>query len=99
MSSSVLSASATITKALVLATCTGSGGKRQTAPGQYSALGWLMDRYYVKTDKASGNVNDPNDWGEEHGNPRYIIDLIKCIVTVSVKTMDIVDNLPDLPTS
>ena len=67
--------------------------------GQYSALRWLMDRYYVKTDKASGIVNDPNDWGEEHGNRRYIIDLIKRVVTVSVKTVEIVDSLPALPAS
>ena len=67
--------------------------------GQYSALRWLMDRYYVKTDKDSGIVNDPNDWGEENGNFRYIIDLIKRVVTVSVKTVEIVDSLPALPAS
>ena len=65
--------------------------------GQYSALRWLMDRYYIKTDKPSGIVNDPNDWGEEHGDPRYILDLIKRIVAVSVKTVDIVEGLPELP--
>ena len=65
--------------------------------GQYSALRWLMERYYVKTDSASGIDNDPNDWCDERGDPRYIINLIKSIVTVSVKTMKIVDSLPDLP--
>ena len=25
---------------------------------------WIIDRYYVKTDKASGIVNDPNDWSQ-----------------------------------
>ena len=65
--------------------------------GQYSALRWLMERYYIKTDRASGIVNDPNDWCDEHGDPRYIIDLIKRIVTVSVNTMEIVDALPELP--
>ena len=65
--------------------------------GQYSALRWLRERYYVKTDSASGIVNDPNDWCDEHGDPRYIIDLVKRVVTVSVKTMEIVDSLPDLP--
>ncbi|PMD04063.1 type ISP restriction/modification enzyme, partial [Brevibacterium paucivorans] len=45
--------------------------------GSRSALEWILDRYQVKTDKASGIVNDPNDWGLEHGNPRYIVDLIK----------------------
>ena len=47
--------------------------------GSRSALEWILDRYQVKTDKASGIVNDPNDWGLEHGNPRYIVDLIKKI--------------------
>ena len=42
-------------------------------------------------------VNDPNDWCDELGDPRYIIDLIKRVVTVSVKTMEIVDALPELP--
>ncbi|MFZ2240803.1 MAG: DEAD/DEAH box helicase [Gordonia amarae] len=30
--------------------------------GSRSALGWIIDRYQVKTDKASGIVNDPNLW-------------------------------------
>ncbi|MEU4194891.1 type ISP restriction/modification enzyme [Kribbella sp. NPDC026611] len=62
--------------------------------GSRSAIEWLMDRYQVRTDKASGIVNDPNDWAIEQGDPRYILDLLKRIVTVSVETMKIVDNLP-----
>ena len=69
----------------------------QYVVGQYSALRWLIERYQVKTDKDSGIVNDPNDWGEEHGDPRYIINLIKRVVTVSVKTVEIVDGLPEFP--
>ena len=61
-----------------------------------SAIEWLMDRYAVTTDKDSGIVNDPNDWCTEHNNPRYIIDLIKRIVTVSVKTVKITRALPKL---
>ena len=67
--------------------------------GPRSALEWLIDRYRVKPpDKASGIVNDVNDWGLELDppNPRYIIDLIKRVTTVSVETMKIVDNLPPL---
>lgn len=64
--------------------------------GPRSALGWLIDRYQVKTDKASGIVNDVNDWGLERGEPRYIVDLVKRIVTVSVETMRIVRGLPEL---
>ena len=64
--------------------------------GSRSATEWIIDRYWVKTDKASGIVNDPNDWSREHKQPRYIIDLLKRIVTVSLETMEIVDNLPEL---
>lgn len=64
--------------------------------GSRSALEWILDRYQVKTDKASGIVNDPNDGSREVGNPRYILDLIAKVTTVSVETMAIVDGLPPL---
>lgn len=47
----------------------------------------------MKTDTASGIVNDPNDWSDD---PRYIIDLLRRIVTVSLETMKVVDALPAL---
>ena len=53
-----------------------------------------MDRYQVRTHQASGIVNDPNDWATEHGQPRYILDLVKRIVTVSLEILHIVRNLP-----
>ena len=62
--------------------------------GSRSALDWLIDRYQVTTHKASGIVNDPNDWAAEHDDPRYILDLVKRVTTVSVRTVDIVRNLP-----
>ena len=55
-----------------------------------------MERYHIKTDKDSGIVNDPNDWADEIGDPQYILNLVKRIVTVSVETMRIVDSLPPL---
>lgn len=64
--------------------------------GSRSGLEWLIDRYQIKTDKASGIVNDPNDWAREHHDPRYIIDLVKRITRVSVETMKIVRSLPAL---
>lgn len=64
--------------------------------GSRSALDWIIERYQVKTDKASGIVNDPNAWGDEHGNPRYIVDLVKRITTVSVETVRIVRSLPSI---
>ncbi|MGD8151389.1 type ISP restriction/modification enzyme [Ornithinimicrobium sp. Y1694] len=64
--------------------------------GSRSAVEWIIDRYQVKTDKASGIVNDPNDWSREVQDPRYIMDLLARVVTVSLETMKIVDGLPPL---
>jgi predicted helicase len=64
--------------------------------GSRSALEWILERYQVKTDKASGIRNDPNDWGLEHGDPEYILNLVKRIVTVSVETVATVKALPSL---
>ena len=64
--------------------------------GSRSALDWLIDRYQVKTDGKSGITNDPNDWATEHGQPRYIIDLVKRVTAVSLRTVEIVNALPYL---
>jgi predicted helicase len=61
--------------------------------GSRSALAWIIDRYQADADTASGIVNDPNDWCDEHDNPRYIVDLIAKVATVAVETMKIVDGL------
>lgn len=60
------------------------------------AIEWVMERYQVTRDKDSGIVNDPNDWAREHGQPRYIVDLLKRVVRVSIETMKIVKALPAL---
>ncbi len=58
------------------------------------AIECLMDQYEVKPDADSGIVNDPNAWCEEHNDPRYIVNLVKRIVRVSVETVRIVKELP-----
>ncbi len=58
-----------------------------------SALEWVMERYQVKTDKDSGILNDPNAWSDD---PRYILDLVKRVVRVSMETLRIVGELPRL---
>ena len=63
-----------------------------------SAIEWIMERYQIMTHKESGIVNDPNDWSKETGNPRYILDLLLSVINVSVQTMKIVENLPDVKT-
>ncbi|MGK5082985.1 type ISP restriction/modification enzyme [Bdellovibrionota bacterium FG-1] len=56
-----------------------------------SAVEWVMERYAVTTDKDSGIQNDPNEWSED---PRYIVDLVKRVVAVSLETNKLVAQLP-----
>lgn len=61
-----------------------------------SAIEWIMERYAVTTDQKSGIINNPNDWATEHDKPRYILDLLLSVINVSVQTVDIVNNLPEV---
>ncbi|KJJ98634.1 damage-inducible protein [Pseudomonas sp. 21] len=62
-----------------------------------AALDWVMERQAVRTDKASGIVNDANDWATETmGNPKYPLELFQRVVTVSLETQKIVNALPVL---
>ena len=58
-----------------------------------SAIEWIMERYAVTVDKASGIRNDPNDWSDD---PRYIVDLLKRVVRVSLESVRLVAELPPL---
>lgn len=62
--------------------------------GVRSAVDWVVDQQRIKTDKASGIIDDPNDWAAEHDDPRHILDLVGRVVTVSMRTLDIIDALP-----
>ena len=63
--------------------------------GTRSALEWVVDQYRVtedykpKTGRGSCIVNDPNREAE----PRYIVDLIARVITVSLETVNIIKNL------
>lgn len=61
-----------------------------------AALDWIVERYQVTVDKDSGIRNDPNDWAREHNQPRYILDLFKRVIRVSLETNRIVASLPSL---
>ena len=62
-----------------------------------AALDWVMERQAVRTDKASGIVNDANDWAiETMGNPAYPLELFQRVITVSLETQKIVAALPAL---
>ena len=64
------------------------------------ALEWVMERQVVKTDRASGIVNDANRYAlETVGNPAYPLELFQRIITVSLETITIVRGLPKLETA
>src|SRR6478609_10014978 len=59
------------------------------------ALEWVMERQCVKTDPASGIVNDANLYAiETVGDPAYPFKLFCRIITVSLETMKVVRSLP-----
>ncbi len=61
--------------------------------GNRSALEWVVDQYRVKHDKRSGITHDANDYSDD---ARYIVDLLSRVITVSLKTLDVVDELAGL---
>jgi predicted helicase len=59
------------------------------------AVEWVMERQCVKTDKDSGIVNDANLYATETmGNAKYPLEVLLRVITVSLKTSDIVAGLP-----
>lgn len=61
------------------------------------ALEWVMERQCVKTDKASGIINDANRYATETvGDPAYPLLLFQRVITVSLETLKIVRALPNL---
>jgi predicted helicase len=57
--------------------------------GNRSALEWVLDQYQVSTDKRSGLVSDPNKLEEQD----YIVRLLGKVITVSVETVRLVNEL------
>ena len=56
-----------------------------------SAIEWIMESYRVKTDKDSGITDDPNTYGDE----KYIFNLLISVISVSLKTLDLIDSMPE----
>lgn len=62
-----------------------------------AAIEWVIERQAVTTHKASGIVNDANDWAiETMDNAKYPLELLQRVITVSLETMKIVKSLPKL---
>ena len=60
--------------------------------GNRSALDWVIDQYQVSEDKRSGIVSDPNNPDDEE----YIVRLVGKVITVSVETVGLVEELARL---
>ncbi len=60
--------------------------------GNRSALEWIVDQYQTKADARSGLASDPN----RADDPEYIVRLVARIVTVSVQTVKLVGDLPEI---
>ncbi len=56
-----------------------------------SAIEWIMESYRVKTDRDSGITDDPNTYGDE----KYIFNLLLSVISVSLKTLDLIDAMPE----
>ena len=61
--------------------------------GTRSALEWIIDQYQVTTERKSKIVRAPNEYSDD---PRYIINLLEKVITVSVETVRIVNQLAKL---
>jgi len=61
------------------------------------ALDWVVDRQGIRTDKASGIVSDSNRYATETvGNPRYPLELLLRVISVSLSTLALIKTLPKL---
>ena len=55
------------------------------------AIEWIMNQYQINNDRKSGVIDDPNEFSD---NPKYILNLLISIITVSVETLNLIDELP-----
>ncbi|WP_347553707.1 DEAD/DEAH box helicase (plasmid) [Pediococcus pentosaceus] len=56
------------------------------------AIEWIIDQYKVKTDKKSGITDDPNEFSDD---PKYILNLLLSVITVSMRTLELIEELPE----
>ena len=73
--------------------------QRYTISGR-SPLEWVIYSYWVEENYlGSGITKDPNAFLREQGRPDAVVDLIKRLVTVSMRTQELVASLPTLTIS
>ncbi len=54
---------------------------------------WVMDRYMVKEDPDSRNLNDPNEYSED---PKYVLNLLLSVMAMSQEVLKLQSSLPKL---
>ena len=54
---------------------------------------WVMDRYMVKEDADSGNLNDPNEYSQD---PDYVLKLLLSVIAMTKGILDLQQTLPKL---
>ncbi|KAF0497293.1 N-6 DNA methylase [Pediococcus acidilactici] len=57
-----------------------------------SAIEWIINQYQVNTDTKSGITDDPNGFSDD---PKYILNLLLSVITVSMRTLELIDELPE----
>jgi predicted helicase len=60
--------------------------------GNRSALEWVIDQYRVTRDEQGHIASDPNRMDDE----QYIVRLIGRVITVSLKTLEVIGSLPPI---
>lgn len=58
-----------------------------------SAIEWVMDQYKISTDSKTGFVDNPNLFSDDE---RYIFCLLLKVITVSMNTLEILRDLPEV---
>lgn len=56
-----------------------------------SAIHTIMDQYRIKPDNRTNITENPNDFSDD---PKYILNLLLSIITVSMRTLELIDELP-----
>ena len=62
--------------------------------GNRSALEWVVAQFHTNPQRRSDIVHDPNGYSDDE---QYILKLIERVITVSLRTVDIVEDLAKLP--
>ena len=61
-----------------------------------SIIELFINKHKIKTDKKSVITHDPNDYGKEIGNPRYLLETLLRVINIALKTDELKNQLPDV---